>query len=398
MTEFEIELARIIDPATSFSGDLDSYGSLKDLYEAKRSELGLSDRQIHNILGIDPNTLKPILNGTAKQINFINIIKLAHFLGLSVNDITKVYVPDLGKEQIGEIQRARETGYLVEHFDVKALSKIKFFIKGCSSGDMIGRIVRFFGLGSIYDYSEKSVIPAFSRTKRSSGNLMRRFWVQSAYTQFVGIANPNPYDREALLDLMPKIRPYTRDVRTGLAKVLKALYHVGVTVIYQPSLGKVQVRGATMAVDGKPCIVISDLQKQYPTLWFTLLHELHHVLFDFEEITKQTYHISDNDGDIFLMNEERADGFAEEYLLSESRLKFASGYIRSDFHIQRMAKEWCVHPSIIYAIYCYRTNEWQFYNKYIPPMDAALEMINTHPFEKETLMESVSQIKEILYS
>lgn len=153
-----------------------------------------------------------------------------------------------------------------------------------------------------------------------------------------------------------------------------------------------------MVVDGKPCIVLSNLQKLYPTLWFTLLHELHHVLFDLDEIAKQSYHVSDNDGDIFLMNEERADSFAEEYLLNESRLKFACGYIRSDLHIKKMAKEWCIHPSIIYAFYCYKTNEWQFYNKYIPSMDSALEMINTHPFEKESLMESVTQIKEILYS
>lgn len=31
-------------------------------------------------------------------------------------------------------------------------------------------------------------------------------------------------------------------------------------------------------------------------------------------------------------------------------------------------------------------------------MNEALELINTHPFEKETLMESVQQIKEFLYN
>ena len=49
-------------------------------------------------------------------------------------------------------------------------------------------------------------------------------------------------------------------------------------------------------------------------------------------------------------------------------------------------------------MYCYKTNEWAFYNKYIPKMNEALELINTHPFEKETLMESVQQIKEFLYN
>lgn len=217
---------------------------------------------------------------------------------------------------------------------------------------------------------------------------MRNFWIQSAYTQFQNIDNPYPYNRKELVDLIPKIRPYTRDVKNGLIKVLKALYRVGVTIIYQPSLEKIQVRGATMVVNDKPCIVLSNLQKNYPTLWFTLLHELHHVLYDLEDIKSQTYHISNGEGDLFLMNEERADKFAREYLLNDSRLKFISGYITSNFHVKRFADEWGVHDSIIYAIYCYKTNEWALYNKYIPKMTEALELLNTHPFEKESLIES----------
>ena len=398
MTEFELELSKIIDSPVTPAVDLSSYGSLKDLYMAKKNILGLSDRQIQTILGIDAKTLNPILNGTAKQVNFINIVKLAHFLGLSFNDVVKVYVPEMSKEQISEIQRAREAGYIVENFDVAGLTKEKFFEKGISAQSMAERLNKFFGIESIYAFSDNDITPAFSRTKRSSGDLMRRFWVQSAYTQFIGIANPNQYDRGRLLDLIPKIRPYTRDVRNGLLKVLKALYAVGVTVIFQPSLGRVQVRGATMVVNGKPCIVLSDLQKYYPTLWFTLLHELHHVLFDLEDIRKQTYHISDNGADMFLMNEEKADDFASKFLLNESRLKFASGYIRSNLHIQKLAKNWSIHSSIIYAFYCYKYNEWKFYGKYIPSMDAALELINTHPFERETLMESVAIIKELIFN
>ena len=253
-------------------------------------------------------------------------------------------------------------------------------------------------IDNIYSYSENSLLPVFSRSKRNSNDLMRNFWIQSAFIQFKSIANPNPYIRKELVELIPKIRPYTRDIKNGLIRVLKALFRIGVTVIYQPSLEKIQVRGATMIINDKPCIVLSNLQNNYPTLWFTLLHELHHVLFDFEEIKKQTYHISNNEGDIFLMNEEQADNFACEYLLNESRLKFASGYITSHYNIEKLAKEWGVHSSIIYAMYCYKTNEWAFYNKYIPKMNEALELINTHPFEKETLMESVQQIKEFLYN
>ena len=396
MDNIDIELRKVIDAAIQSSINVDDVTSLKELYITKRNNLRLSDRQIQKMLGMDPKTLNPILNGEAKQINFVNVIKLAHFLGISVNDLIKVYVPELDSKQIGDIQRARESGYIVEYFDVSILNKIKFFRSGASSYEMSEKIKTFFNIETLYNYSEDSLQSAFSRTKRTSNDLMRNFWLKSALVQFETIANPNNYSRKELIDLIPKIRPQTRDVEFGLIKVLKALYRVGVTVIFQPSIEKLQVRGATMVVNRKPCIVLSDLQNNYSTLWFTLLHELHHVLYDIEEIEKRIYHISSGEGDLFLMNEEKADDFAQEYLLNESRLKFASGYITSKLSIEKLAKEWGVHSAIIYAIYCYKTGEWAFYSKYIPKMDLALQQLNTHPFERETLIESAKQIKELI--
>jgi Zn-dependent peptidase ImmA (M78 family) len=129
-----------------------------------------------------------------------------------------------------------------------------------------------------------------------------------------------------------------------LADVIKYLkenrFSVGVTVVFQPSVENLQVRGATMSVNDKPCIVLSDFQKNYPTLWFALLHELHHVLFDFEEINKRVYHLTSAEGDLFLMDEEKADKFATDFFLHESRLKYASSYINSDYHIKKLANEW----------------------------------------------------------
>lgn len=344
------------------------------------------------------NSLIYILNGTAKQVNFINIVKLAHFLGVSVNDLIKIYIPQMDAKSIGEIQRSRDAGYIVENFDVPTLTKMKFFNKDSSAADMREKIEQFFGLNSLFDYSEKTSFAAFSRTKRNSSDLMRRFWAQSAIILFKNINNPHHYNRDALIDLIPKIRPYTRDVENGLTKVVKALFNVGVTVVFQPSVENLQVRGATMSVNDKPCIVLSDFQKNYPTLWFALLHELHHVLFDFEEINKRVYHLTSEEGDLFLMDEEKADKFATDFFLNESRLKYASSYINSDYHIKKLADEWSVHPSIIYSFYCYKNGDWQFYSKYIPKMDEAVSLLNTHPFESESLFEAAEKIKELIFN
>lgn len=397
MSDIDNELRKMIDAAAHSSIDLAAINSLKELYEQKRNELNLSDYKIQTLLGMDKNTLNPILNGTVKHIDIISIIKLAHFLGLSVNDLLKIYVPEMSIEQISEIQRAREAGYIVSNFDVSTLTKIGFFKSKASTKNMSERIKTFFSLESLYNYSDNVIFSVFSRSKKDSNELIRRFWIHSAYTQFELINNPYPYDRDALVDLIPKIKPFTRNIEDGLLFVVKALYKVGVTIIFQPSISTLQIKGATFSCNNKPCIVLSDLNKNYPTLWFVLLHELHHVLYDFQDIQKRMFHLS-GEGDIFLMNEERADDFALEYLLPESKFKYAIGYINSKLAIERLAKEWTIHPSIIYAIYCYKTNEWAKFSRYIPKMDIALEALNTHPFDKESLLESVKEIKELVYN
>lgn len=391
------ELQKVIDAVVQSSINIDSVTSLKDLYEAKKVELNLTDYQIQELLKMDKKVLNPILDCTSKHIDIINIIKLAHFFGISLNDIIKIYVPEMSMKQISAIQTAREIGYITSNFDIPTFTKIGFFKKKWNSKELAERIKKFFILETLYDYSENTVFSVFSRSKKDSNELIRRFWVQSAYKQFNLINNPNNYDRESLVDLIPKIKPYTRNIENGLLMVAKALYKVGVTIIFQPSIEKLQIRGATFALNNKPCIVLSDLNKNYPTLWFALLHELHHVLYDFDEIEKRVYHLS-GEGDIFLMNEERADDFAIKYLLEESRFKYATGYIYSNKIIEKLAKEWTIHPSIIYAIYCYKTKEWNKFRKYIPKMDDALTILNTHPFDKESLLESVKIIKDLVYN
>src|SRR5690554_3124613 len=199
-------LQNVIESAIKTSPEIDPTKSLQQLYNERKEELQLSDRQIQKILGMDRNTLLPILDGTGKQVNFINLIKLAHFLKLSVNDLIKLYVPKMDSKLIGELERSRQAGYIIEYFDVFTLTKMNFFKKNYSSEEMTDRITRFFGLDLLFDYSKSIPLSAFSRSKRSSSDMMRNFWVHSAVSQFEYINNPNGYNRDELLELIPKIR------------------------------------------------------------------------------------------------------------------------------------------------------------------------------------------------
>lgn len=80
MEKEDCKIGNVIEAAIKSNIDIDRVTSLKELYNERKKTLHLSDRQIKQILGMDPNkTINPILEGTAKHVGFINIIKLAHF-------------------------------------------------------------------------------------------------------------------------------------------------------------------------------------------------------------------------------------------------------------------------------------------------------------------------------
>lgn len=393
---FSNEFEAVLKPAIGISADEESPHTLRELYEAKKKRLGLSDRKVQSLLGMQAGTINPILDGTTSRINLVSFIKLANFIGVGFDKLAVACLPVMEADAIGEIQKARDAGFLVEVLDLRVLTSSGFLKTDATMPEIKGRITRFFGIGSIYDYTGIGSLPAFSRTRRSSSEKMRAFWVRSAWVQFDTIANPNPYDRARLLALVPKIRPCSRNEAGGLLAVMRSLYAVGVTVIYQPHIGCEQVRGATMCVKGKPCIVLSNLNNKYPTLWFTLMHELYHVLFDFADIMDETYHISSGEGDLLLTDEDKADHFSEEYMLSADKLQFITAYIDAPTVVGQYARKWGVHPSVIYAAYCHRHGGWAKFSHRIPNMEKALEMVNTAPFERDSLEESARKIKELL--
>jgi Zn-dependent peptidase ImmA (M78 family) len=375
--------------------------SLKMLFEKRMAELDLSQNQVEKLLNIERKSLDGILDRTAKRVDIVNVLKLGSFLNLPPEKLLSIYLTEMPSDTIGDLEKARKAIFIVSHFDLANLFKVKFINSKTDFEYIENKINSFFSLESIYQYNDIQLFPAFSRTKRASNNRMREFWIKSAHTFFKSINNPNDFDRSALVELIPKIRPYTMNVEKGLLVVAQALYHVGVTVIFQPSLPTVQARGATFMVNEKPCIVLTDLNQNYPTVWFALLHELHHVLYDMEAIEKNNYHIT-GELDLLLINEDKANAFAREYLFSADRTKYIAPFIDNEHLIREYAKQSQVHPSFIYSFYNYDksnqgySNAWSRYKQYFPDLKQTLKNFKLAHWDQD-IAESIKMIKETVF-
>lgn len=378
ISDVELFFGLIGEIATAYT-PMPNFNSLKELFEARKRDLNLTDNLVFKMLDLDAKQVKPILDGEAKRISLITMIKLAYFLNVRLDDVLRLSLVDMSPELIADIQRAKDAAFIMSHFDVSSLIKIGFFKKGATITEQKERIVSYFNLANLYDYANTPLVKAFSRVKRKTNSeLMREFWLSSAFHVFKDIDNQYPYDRASLVKLIPSIRACTLDENLGLVTVVRALYRLGVTVIYQPTIKDLHLRGATMVVKDKPCIVLSDYNNRYPTVWFALLHELCHVLSDWESIMENQYHISDGVGDILLLDEKRCDDFASEYFLSGDHHKMIAPYLDSPSIIKTYCKEWRVHPSLIYGIHCYKyPSDWKKYSSRIPKAEDMVKLINS---------------------
>ncbi len=372
---------------------------LPELLERKLKEYDLSKTKVISLLNIDKDTFDDIINGNAKQPSLINVLKVADFLEIDLSEATKGVFKNQNNENIGAIEKAKNASFIAKNFDLKKLSKIGFFEDSDDTDYLVNRILNFFSYNSIYEFETQLAIPLFSKSKRKYTDKMKDFWIKSAYRCFSEIKNPNEYNRDALKELIVKIKPYCQDVKNGLFTVCKALYNVGVTVIFQNQLVTTQVRGGTFIVNGKPCIVLTDLFKKYPTIWHTLIHELHHVLYDLESIALETFHLT-GDPDLFLI-EDKADEFATEYFCGYERYKYIAPHIKNYFIVEKFAKEIEVHPSFVYSSFQYfqdhlsGKNFWGAFGEHFPDYNIAVKSLTPITWKEPSLSEIAKKLKTI---
>jgi HTH-type transcriptional regulator/antitoxin HigA len=374
--------------------------SLEELLKEKLDESGLTKTQFEKLSGMERRSLDAILDKTSKQTDIIKLLKLAEFLEIDFNEALIVHFKDRPVEEIKELQSSMDITFINKFFDLKTLISLGFINKNDSLEILKERICKFFDINSIYEYERELNEAFYSRTKKSFSDKMKDFWIKSSYKYFELIDNPNEYKRQNLIDLIPKIKPYTQNTDTGLLTVFQALFNIGITIVFQPSLPKTQIRGATFLINDKPCIVITDFNKNYATIWFALIHELHHVLFDIETIEKTKYHLS-GEPDLFLIQEDKANEFASEYLISSEKMRYIEKMIHNKFMVEKFAKECQIHPCIIYSQYQWRQSEkgndyWGAFKEYFPNIKGITKKLNVSNWDNESIKGTAIKIKQLL--
>jgi Zn-dependent peptidase ImmA (M78 family) len=200
---------------------------------------------------------------------------------------------------------------------------------------------------------------------------------------------------------------FSTNEELGLINAISHLFRLGITVVFQPRLSMLYLRGATFAVNNKPVIALTDYKGFYPTIWHCLIHELFHVLFDWEKISKDAYsvHTSDDTDEILTMdeNELEADDFARKFLFSQDKLDAVSPFIYNQKYIEEVAKNNDIHPSIIHAYYAHDHGKidrmaWARARRHIPDTNKSVFRIANYWDKAKPIDEVAKNLKLEIYN
>lgn len=85
-------IEQVVIPAYTWDSKLLDKGfTLKDVSNSKCEELGLTQRKVERLPGIEHKSLKAILDQDAQRIDFVNVLKLSDFLGMPVERLARSY-------------------------------------------------------------------------------------------------------------------------------------------------------------------------------------------------------------------------------------------------------------------------------------------------------------------
>ncbi|WP_051191977.1 helix-turn-helix domain-containing protein [Microbacterium luticocti] len=245
---------------------------------------GINQAELARRLGTSRKHVSELLSGKAP---------LSHELALDLERVTGVparlwnlyesgYRGDLARraedeELASQYDRAKE-------FPLTYLRTYGFLTAGAR--DRAGTVRQLLSILGVADFD------AFWTTWRHGSIAYRRSasarhdlpklatWLALAENEADELGDIPPFDRTALQRLLPDLRRLTAsaDPLDAVETAIVRLRGVGVILCFVPAVPGLGIHGATRWIGGRPLIQLSLLWRTDDQLWFTLFHELGHVL------------------------------------------------------------------------------------------------------------------------
>lgn len=338
MTNKIIHSDLTIPPGEFLEEVIDDLGMSKEEFAVRMNRPGAKLSQIFS-------GKKAITPDTALQIEKVTGVPAHIWTGLESE-----YRLALAKnKELEELEKLKEETHLTTRYCYADLAKLGFVKKLTKPVDKVRELQNFFGVTSLGNLSEvKRYAVLYRQQKRGKEKVSPE--AVSAWLRIGEIKGQSiecaPFSLEKAKKLVDVIKQLSLLKEKNLSSTLVEKFaEAGIALVIVPHLPKTYAHGAAFWLKDKPVIMITIRLKWTDIFWFSLLHELAHIILHgkgsvFIESNKEKY----NDE----QKEKEADLFASDNLINPSEyhaFKKQKSFYKDD--ILTFAKIMRVHPGII---------------------------------------------------
>lgn len=234
----------------------------------------------------------------------------------------KTYLEQFQADYLEEKERC-QASYVLAKKNYTRLKKARQLMRGeFNEGyDILDDILDFFGVNTedeIFKASEKQAALFRKQNNVAVDPINLHVWLRRGELDFYTLSLPQ-YNEQALQEWIDRREWLSNIENPHYFKELPNVFRAfGVALTLVPYLEKT-VYGAVRWIDGHPLIEISDRNRDLATCWFTLFHELGHVI---RHKNKEIYE-GDINSTVSNNYEREANKFANTYLFNGDNLRKA---------------------------------------------------------------------------
>jgi HTH-type transcriptional regulator/antitoxin HigA len=287
---------------------------------------------------------QPITLDTARLLAEVFKTSAQYWLNLDTS-----YRLWLEHEKTAQESEANVKAEIYGHMPIRDMVKKGRLKPFANIEEMKAEVLKFWNWETLdFAILDRQNIPCYTRKSTAYQQFNASYaltWYQMA-KKIAGNIPRKPYNKPALIELYDRIHRFTIE-QDGIGRFLDELERCGVIFFVLPHLQKTYLDGAAFLSGDNPVIVYTGRYKRIDNFWFTIAHEISHVL---KHLDQNSPFILDDlkDGEQNKLEDE-ANELAAEKLMHNEIAAFLNPYLNylTVNRVEECASRYEVHPSVV---------------------------------------------------
>jgi HTH-type transcriptional regulator / antitoxin HigA len=190
------------------------------------------------------------------------------------------------------------------------------------------------------------------------------------------VSDSDDYDPSALRTVAERLPVLSRmDIGQGFRAARDMLSSAGALLVFVPEIAETRISGATWwLTPSHPIIALTGRYKFVDTFWFTMIHEIAHVLLHPKRVTFMHFERTRTAADDHDKQETAADAFAADVFLSD-RQRCELVLLTTNADVERFADKTNLSVGVVAGQYGHYTGNWSRFGKLRESLDLAAAIV-----------------------